>query len=506
MKVKEVIKKILPPQNKWLQNEIGEAFAPANIALCKYWGKRDVELNLPYTDSISVSLGEKGAKTIISFSESGDHQIELNDQSVPLDSKFALRIINFLNLIRPKANMYFRVQTLSNIPIGAGLASSASGFAALVLASNNFFGWHLNERKLSILARLCSGSASRSIWKNAFVKWHVGVDEAGMDSFAEPIKHTWLDLRIGLLIISDKEKSIGSREAMQRTAQTSRFYNAWVDAMPHDIKVMEKAIKEKDFELFGATAESNALSMHATMLAAKPPISYFYPDTIALMHKVWQLRDLGLPVYFTEDAGPNLKLLFLQENEIEIKKQFSEVEIIVPFKVEQVILVDENDKEAGLMEKQEAHKKGLRHRAFSLFVVRKVFGEYEVLMQQRAKSKYHCGGLWTNTCCSHPRQHESVIQAANRRAYEELGLKELKIKEVGQFHYVAKFENGLTENEIDHVLLAQDEGQRILCNKDEVEDIQWMPIKKLAQAIKERPNEFTPWLLPALNILSSCLS
>lgn len=499
-RIEKIIQSILPPQEKWQQSEVGEAFAPVNIALCKYWGKRDTELNLPYTDSLSVSLGDKGARTIISLAKNNEHQIELNEQAVSLSSTFAARIIHFLNLIRPAENMYFRVETFSNVPIGAGLASSASGCAALVLAANKFFGWRLSEKKLSILARLCSGSASRSIWNHVFVKWYAGKDKLGADSFAEPLEYQWPDLRIGLLIISDQEKAISSRDAMERTVQTSRFYNAWVESVPNDIAAIEKAIKEKDFKLFGETAENNALAMHATMLAAKPPIAYFYPKTMALIHKVWQLRTEGLPVYFTEDAGPNLKLLFLKEHEAEIKNQFSDVEIIAPFE-EQVILVDETDQEIGFMEKQEAHEKGLKHRAFSAFIVRKISSDYEVLLQKRAKTKYHCGGLWTNTCCSHPRKNETVLQAAERRLYEELGLKDIKLKDVGQFHYRIEFQNGLIESEVDHVLLAYDDHQIPVCNKNEVEEFQWIPINRLMFLTEESPNEFTPWLLPALDVL-----
>ncbi len=504
MKIKRAIKAILPPQKNWHQSEVGEAFAPATIALCKYWGKRDTELNLPYTASLSVSLGGKGARTIISLAISHEHQIELNGQSVSLDSKFAARVIRFLNLISPKDSMYFRVETFSNVPVGAGLASSASGFAALVLAANEFFSWQLDEKKLSILARLCSGSASRSIWNHAFVKWHAGKDKFGADSFAEPIKDTWPELRVGLLIVSDQEKAIGSREAMERTVQTSRFYQAWVEAAPSDILAMEKAIKEKDFQLLGETAESNALSMHATMLAAKPPVAYFHPGTVMLMQKIWQLRALGLPVYFTEDAGPNLKLLFLKENESEVKKQFSQIEVIAPFE-EQVVLVDDQDQAIGLMEKQEAHEKGALHRAFSVFIVRENSDGYEILLQKRAQSKYHCGGLWTNACCSHPRTGETILNAAKRRLYEELGLRNIKLKEIGRFHYVAEFQNGLTENEIDHVLLAYDNGQAPICNKHEVEEFKWIAVNQLKTLIKDRPNEFTPWLLPALDVLAACL-
>lgn len=167
---------------------------------------------------------------------------------------------------------------------------------------------------------------------------------------------------------------------------------------------------------------------------------------------------------------------------------------------EYVVLVDENDHEIGLAEKIEAHKKCLLHRAFSVFIFRDS-PQKELLLQQRALHKYHSPGLWTNTCCSHPRQGESVIDAGERRLKEEMGFS-TTLTSTGWFHYTAHFSNGLSENEIDHVLtgtIATDTA--IKPNPDEVNAIRWINLPDLKQALQEHPEQFTPWLAKALQHL-----
>lgn len=336
-----VIKKKLA--DRYLQpptNKIGKAFAPTNIALVKYWGKRNQELNLPMTSSLSISLGNKGAETILSLNDKSQDEIMLNGNSVDLESAFAKRLFNFLNLFRTSShtevwdpvssNPSLTINIKTNIPIAAGLASSACGFAALIKALDNLYNWNLSIKDLSILARLGSGSASRSLW-NGFVEWHQGEREDGEDSHGERIDTTWAALRIGLLIMDVKEKNISSRLAMQRTVETSQLYSAWPKKVSTDLHVMKQAIATKDFELLGKTAESNALNMHATMLAAWPPVNFSLPETLNNMQKIWQLRAEGLPVYFTQDAGPNLKLLFLKNNQETLTKIFPSLEVVQPF-------------------------------------------------------------------------------------------------------------------------------------------------------------------------------
>ncbi len=338
-----------PPQNK-----VGKAFAPTNIALCKYWGKRDQELNLPVTSSLSISLGDKGATAEIAVHDLGQDKIILNGQVIDLGSQFSKRLIDYLHLFRDSSghsraphgnprvphdhshchsreggNPFFRITIESNIPVAAGLASSACGFASIIKALNTLYGWNLTPQELSILARLGSGSASRSI-QPGFVEWHVGTKQDGSDSYAELISKDWPELHVGLLIVSQSEKSISSREAMQRTVATSALYSAWPEKVSQDLALIKQAISTHDFELLGKTAESNALNMHATMLSAWPPVSYAIPETLLAMQKVWKLRQEGLPLYFTQDAGPNIKLLFLQKDAEQIKTHFPQAEIISP--------------------------------------------------------------------------------------------------------------------------------------------------------------------------------
>jgi|SRR5579862_3910778 len=164
-----------------------------------------------------------------------------------------------------------------------------------------------------------------------------------------------------------------------------------------------------------------------------------------------------------------------------------------------VILVDEADKEIGIAEKILAHKNNQLHRAFSVFILRKMNKNWELLLQQRGLNKYHSPGLWTNTCCSHPRQGEETVLAGERRLREELGIT-ASLKDLGWFHYNAHFSNGLSENEIDHVLIgivASDIS--ITPHPDEIHAYRWLDLDSLHQELSQHRERFTPWLEQALN-------
>ena len=162
--------------------------------------------------------------------------------------------------------------------------------------------------------------------------------------------------------------------------------------------------------------------------------------------------------------------------------------------MEFVILVDEQDNAIGTMEKQQAHVEGVLHRAFSIFIFN---SKKELLLQKRASTKYHCGGMWTNTCCSHPRENESVVDAANRRLQEEMGMQSL-LKPIFTFVYKAEFANGLTEHEFDYVFFGESNEMPSI-NIEEVEDFRFVGIEELQNEIKETPQNFTPWFLIALD-------
>ena len=156
--------------------------------------------------------------------------------------------------------------------------------------------------------------------------------------------------------------------------------------------------------------------------------------------------------------------------------------------MENVILVDEKDNQVGLMPKLEAHQKGLLHRAFSVFIFNT---DYKLLLQKRASSKYHSGGLWTNTCCSHPRDGEDIIDAANRRLNEEMGIK-TSLRKVFDFIYTAKLDNNLIENEFDHVFYGVYDIDPII-NKDEAEDFKWVDMETLKNDIENNKDQYTVW-------------
>lgn len=329
MKKREIVEKILAGRLfHAAKTDKASAFSPVNIALIKYWGKRDGELNLPITNSFSVALPEHGAKTILQVNDTDE--IILNGKKIFVDSIFYQRAMDFLNLFRHEKSQRLLIDIEMNIPVASGLASSAAGFSALALALNELFAWDLTRKELSILSRLGSGSAARSLWMG-FVEWYAGVQADGMDSYAEPISGHWDDLCIGLCIVNTAEKKLSSRDAMQRTVDGSVLYSAWMKKVVHDLSMIKQALQMKSFSLFGGIAESNALNMHATMLGAWPPICYFDPETISAMKKIWELREQGLPLFFTQDAGPNLKLLFLDRDKENVKKHFPELIIVKPF-------------------------------------------------------------------------------------------------------------------------------------------------------------------------------
>ena len=162
--------------------------------------------------------------------------------------------------------------------------------------------------------------------------------------------------------------------------------------------------------------------------------------------------------------------------------------------MEYVVLVDEQDNAVGIMEKQQAHVEGLLHRAFSIFIFN---SDKKFLLQKRASTKYHCGGLWTNTCCSHPRENENTEDAAKRRLQEEMGM-QCDLKPIFSFVYKAEFNNGLTEYEFDHVLFGQSD-QTPKLNLEEAEDFRYIGLEELQSEIKEAPQNFTPWFLIAFD-------
>ena len=306
----------------------GEAYAPANIALAKYWGKRDRALNLPVNGSLSISLGALGTHTTVRAADRD--RITLNGTDATPDSPLHRRTFAFIELWRRGAPQPLHVETTNTIPTAAGLASSASGFAALTRALARYWQLDLADSDLSAIARLGSGSAARSLW-HGFVKWERGTRDDGRDSIAAPIASDWQELRIALVEIDGGAKKTASGAGMNHTTATSPLYATWPQTAAADLAAIEAAIHACDFSALGSVAEANALAMHATMLAARPALCYLQPQTLTTLHRLWQARADGLDIYATIDAGPNVKILCRARDEAAVRDAFPQALWVNPF-------------------------------------------------------------------------------------------------------------------------------------------------------------------------------
>lgn len=289
------------------------ARARANIALVKYWGKADAALKIPAVGSISVTLDRLWSETTVRFDPAlAADELELDGTS---RSDQLARVTATLDILRELAGVNLRARVVShnNFPTAAGLASSASGFAALVGAGAAALGLELSPRELSILARRGSGSAARSIF-GGFVEMHAGRAVDGSDSYAEPLLpgDAW-PFEVVVAIAARGEKDVGSGEGMARSEDSSPYYPAWVEQQPADLEAARRAIAARDFEALADVAEHSCLKMHAAAMAANPPLLYWKGVTVDGLNTVRNLRKAGVPVFFTIDAGPQLKAICLPE-------------------------------------------------------------------------------------------------------------------------------------------------------------------------------------------------
>lgn len=300
------------------------AKAHANIAFIKYWGRKNEALRLPANDSISMNLSEVFTVTTVEFSENyKKDEVELVGKE--LDEKEKKRVIDHLDKIRnlAKITTFARVLTKNNFPAGTGIASSASGFAALTVAGTEAAGLKLSERQLSILARQGSGSACRSI-PDGFVEWKSGTSSES--SFAHTLfSSDWFNLVDILAIVEKKTKKISSTEGHTLTG-SSPFYKARISGMKNKLKKIKQALFNKDFKTFGEISEAEAINMHAVMMTSFPAIYYWTPGTMRIILSVIDWREEGLLVYFTIDAGPNVHLLTLSENADKITQRLKKIE------------------------------------------------------------------------------------------------------------------------------------------------------------------------------------
>jgi diphosphomevalonate decarboxylase len=285
------------------------ARACANIALVKYWGKRPGPGNLPAEGSLSLALDALVTETRVTFDAA------LAADALELDGKPAdgSRVTAFLDLVRGRAGIATRARviTRNHFPTASGLASSASGFAALAAAATRAAGVDLSPRELSRLARVGSGSAARSIF-GGFVRMHAGPRDD--DAYAEPIASP-LTARVRMVIAivgGGVPKTHGSRDAMEHVAATSPLYAAWLALVPRDLEAAEAALARGDeaaLVQLGELAEANAFAMHASGIAARPAVIYWQPGTLAALAQVRALRSAQRAAWATMDAGPHVKVL-----------------------------------------------------------------------------------------------------------------------------------------------------------------------------------------------------
>ncbi len=291
------------------------ARAHSNIALIKYWGKRNSRLNLPAVGSISITLKEMSTVSTVTFLENRDTDLlVINNKEA--DRHESERVTHFLDIIRQQADLPVRAEVIShnNFPSGAGLASSASAFASLALAAAAAAGLSLDKEALSILARRGSGSAARSIF-GGFAEMKKGGKEDGSDAVAVQLAdENYWDIQVLIAITSREKKEIGSTYGMNLTAETSPYYSQWIASAPPDLKEMRDAITRRDFEKLGELSEFSCLKMHAVMLSANPGLIYWNSTTLDCMHTIRKMRKSGTPVYFTIDAGPQVKAICLKED------------------------------------------------------------------------------------------------------------------------------------------------------------------------------------------------
>lgn len=300
---------------------VAKAIAHANIALAKYWGKADVAANLPAVPSVSMTLDAMSTETVVCFDPSLDADVlELNGVAAP--AKALKRASLLLDRVRAEANLKHAAKVVSanNFPTASGLASSASGFAALAIAARAAAGLPRDVERESSLARQSSASAARSVY-GGYVALDLGSLAARRIASADSFP-----LELTVAVISEGPKGVGSTDGMEHTRTTSPYYQAWVDHAPQHAANIERAISSADFDALGPLVEQSALLMHASMFGANPAIVYFQPATLAVLDRVRRLRVEGIGAYCTMDAGPHVKVISRPEHALAVRAALQQTE------------------------------------------------------------------------------------------------------------------------------------------------------------------------------------
>ena len=278
----------------------------ANIAIIKYWGKKAEKEMVPATSSISLTLENMYTETTLSPlpADARADEFYINDQ-LQNEAEHA-KMSKIIDRYRPEGAGFVRIDTKNNMPTAAGLSSSSSGLSALVKACNAYFQLGLNRRELALEAKFASGSSSRSFY-GPLAAWDKDSGEI------YPVE-TDLKLAMIMLVLEDQKKLISSRDGMKLCVETSTTFDEWIRQSEQDYKDMLVYLKENDFKKVGELTEKNALAMHATTKTATPSFSYLTDASYEAMDFVRQLREQGESCYFTMDAGPNVKVLCLEED------------------------------------------------------------------------------------------------------------------------------------------------------------------------------------------------
>jgi len=284
------------------------ALAHPNIALAKYWGKRPFGHNLPAVPSLSVTLSGMATVTTVELDDAlAADELHLGGKLA--DEAATRRVTGLLDRVRAASGRKerARVRSANDFPTAAGLASSASAFAALALAARAAVGLEAPAEVVSDLARRTSVSAARSAF-GGFVELRAG-REGDEDLAATPIAPAdhW-GLRVVIAVTAEGPKDVGSSEGMKHTVETSPYYPAWVEDAPALCAQVRAAVERQDIEMLGEAAEASALRMHASAIAAAPGLVYWTGATVEVMAAVRRLRARGTPAFFTIDAGPHVKV------------------------------------------------------------------------------------------------------------------------------------------------------------------------------------------------------
>jgi diphosphomevalonate decarboxylase len=303
------------------------AIAHPNVALIKYWGKSNSVLNLPATGSLSITLGGLHTRTTVSF-ETG-----LKQDSLLLDGKddsaADLRMVRCLNELRRHAGseLFARVESANDFPTGAGLASSASGFAALTVAAAGALKLDLPAQEMVRIARLGSGSAPRSLFAGA-VLLDIATEPGETLCSTISAADRW-PLSVVVAVTSVEKKAISSTAGMESSRSASPYFEGWVNSHPADLAAGLACFAERDFMGLAELAEHNCLKMHALAMSTQPPLLYWSPATLACMQAVMSLRADGVPVFFTVDAGPQVKAVCLPAAASQVRECLQQIPGVV---------------------------------------------------------------------------------------------------------------------------------------------------------------------------------